>query len=166
MLNRDLQERLLKHLQGCYPHKGFSQQIATSLECDHGALCFNASYLLEHELLAGRVRYTSDGNAIAMTSQLAITAKGLDFLEDDGGLTAILGTQIVRIDANSIRDIILNQIDSADIPENEKSGIRKGLAGLTKTGLEEAVRQLVQKGLAHSPDAIPYLQTLFQNVLM
>ncbi|HCD6626292.1 TPA: hypothetical protein NDU46_005545, partial [Pseudomonas aeruginosa] len=111
------------------------------------------------------IRMTHDGRNSMMPGRLKITAAGLDFIEEDGGLTAILGTVTVRLHADSIRELIALQVENSKLSEPEKTGLLKGVKSLTKAGLEEAVKYLVQQGLARSPDAIPYLQTLFQSVV-
>lgn len=164
-VDRDLQLKILQYLRECYPTVGYTNQMAKSLEVDHDHLCRNALYLGEHDLLDGEIRISHDGSKTMLPCRFKITAKGLDFLEEDGGLSAILGTVTVRLHADSIRDLIARQVERSDLPEQEKAGLLSGLKGLTKAGLEEAVKYLVQQGLARSPDAIPHLQRLFQSVL-
>ncbi|MDT4816752.1 hypothetical protein FQZ97_498090 [compost metagenome] len=164
VIDRELQKRLLQALKECYPVQNFTTKLSEVLVVDHHQLCCNAAYLIEHGLVAGEIRLTHDGAKAMMPGRLKITAAGLDFIEADGGLTAILGAVTVRLHADSIRDLIALQVANSDLPEPEKKGLLEGLKGLTKSGLEEAVKYLVQQGLARSPDAIPYLQTLFQHV--
>lgn len=164
-IDRDLQLQILHQLRECYPAPGFTNQLAKVMEVDHDHLCRNAVYLSEHDLLDGEVRIGHDGRQTMLPCRFMITAKGLDFLEEDGGLSAILGTVTVRLHADSIRELIALQVENSDLPEPEKAGLLSGLKGLTKAGLEEAVKYLVQQGLARSPDAIPHLQRLFQSVL-
>ncbi|MGK0129806.1 hypothetical protein ACR2RM_06830 [Pseudomonas aeruginosa] len=164
-VDRELQKRLLQALAGCYPSSNFTNKLSELLGFDHHQLCCNASYLIEHGLLDGEIRMTHDGRNSMMPGRLKITAAGLDFIEEDGGLTAILGTVTVRLHADSIRELIALQVENSKLSEPEKTGLLKGVKSLTKAGLEEAVKYLVQQGLARSPDAIPYLQTLFQSVV-
>lgn len=165
VIDRELQKQLLHSLKECYPGQDFTNRLATALAVDHHQLCCNGAYLIEHGLLDGEIRMTHDGRKAMMPGRLTITAAGLDFIEEDGGLTAILGAVTVRIHADTIQDLIALQVANSDLPEPEKKGLLAGLKGLTKSGLEEAVKYLVQQGLAHSPGAIPYLQTLFQSGL-
>lgn len=164
-IDRDLQLQILHQLRECYPSPGFTTHVAKTIGADHDHLCRNAVYLQEHDLLDGEVRLSHDGRQAMMPARFKITAKGLDFIEEDGGLSAVLGTVTVRLHADSIRDLIARQVESSDLPEPEKAGLLSGLKGLKKAGLEEAVKYLVQQGLARSPDAIPHLQRLFQSVL-
>ena len=49
-----------------------------------------------------------------------ITAKGLDFLEDDGGLSAILGAITVKLDPDDLRALIAARIEESDLPTRTK----------------------------------------------
>ena len=42
-----------------------------------------------------------------------ITAKGIDFLEDDGGLSAILGVVTVKLHADTLREMLAKKIDAS-----------------------------------------------------
>ena len=88
------------------------------------------------------------------------TPAGLDFLSEDGGLSAILGVVTVKLHADTIRDMIAAKIEAAPIPANEKSALKRHLAALSETGLKAATTDLVKIGLEHLPDAIHWLQTL------
>jgi len=90
----------------------------------------------------------------------AITARGLDFLEDDGGLSAILGVVTVRLHADTIRDLIAAKIETMPISAGEKSALRRHLAALSETGLRAATTDLVTTGLDHLPDATQWLGRL------
>src|SRR5439155_24424734 len=87
-----------------------------------------------------------------------ITAAGLDFLADDGGLSAILGVVTVKLHADTIRDLIAAKIEAAPIPEAEKSMLRKRMAEVPETVLRSMTTDLVKLGLDHVPDAIHWLR--------
>lgn len=50
---------------------------------------------------------------------------------------------------------------ASDAPPEEKSALKRHLAGLSEAVLKAATTDLVRLGLAHLPDAIPWLQKLF-----
>ena len=93
----------------------------------------------------------------ATLSAASITAAGLDFLADDGGLSAILGVVTVKLHADTIRDLIGAKIDAAAIPAEQKSALKQRLAGLSGKALEAATADLVRTGLDHLPDAAHWL---------
>lgn len=77
-----------------------------------------------------------------------ITARGIDFLEDDGGLSAILGTVTVKLHADTIRDLIDAKItESKAIPEQEKPALREALKGIRDEGLKQLTTKLISHGL-------------------
>jgi hypothetical protein len=49
-----------------------------------------------------------------------ITARGLDFLEDDGGLGAILNVVTIRLEADTLRQLLETKINASDMPEADK----------------------------------------------
>ncbi len=53
------------------------------------------------------------------------------FLEDDGGLGAILNVVTIRMDAESIKTILESRIQSSDLPAEQKETV------LEKMGLQE-----------------------------
>ncbi|UQI38830.1 hypothetical protein [Vreelandella venusta] len=83
-----------------------------------------------------------------------ITARGIDFLEDDGGLSAILGTVTVKLHADTIRDLIDAKItESNTIPEQEKPALREALKGMKEEGLKQLTTRLVSYGIEQAPSA-------------
>ena len=85
-LDRQLQLKILEFLRNSYPQHGkyFNEQSFTN----HPDFMGNVKYLVEHGLIAG-----SEPRAMGEKYQLlnaTLTAQGLDFLEDDGGVSAIL----------------------------------------------------------------------------
>lgn len=152
MLNRELQRRLLTALYDIYPAKW--NRIVQELDKENpDAVTFNLYYLSEH----GLVQLNGYKN-IEMTyrpiASAGITAKGIDFIQADGGLSAILGTVTVRLHADTIRDLIEAKIlSNEEIPPEEKSSMLKSLREMP----EEAMRQLTQKligyGLEQAPSA-------------
>jgi hypothetical protein len=88
-LDRKLQLTILQELRDNYPN-----DVAV-----HRLNCFsedrqflgNLIYLREHGLVSGEITEEfSAGGSIKSMLWAIITAAGLDFIEDDGGLSAIL----------------------------------------------------------------------------
>lgn len=158
-IDRELQLQILSLLRDRYPSQGFTNQLAEQMGADHHHLCCNAAYLLEHDLLAGEIRLASDGSKSMMTSRLTITAKGLDFIEEDGGLSAVLGTVTVRLHADSVRDLIAAQIELSELDSSTKAKLIDTVKTLPAKGLEAVVTGLAREGLTRLPNAIHWLQT-------
>ena len=117
----------------------------------------NVLYLCEHGLCEAAVIPEMGPQGLQITNP-RITAKGLDFLADDGGLDAILSVVTVRFDADSIKALLAAKIDEADAPEEEKSIIRKQLDALPETALKAGMTDLVKMGLEKVPNVIEWLR--------
>lgn len=142
-----------------YPAKVWTRDIAP-LEPEEFKLVFNIAYLHEHGLLSTEIRFTSDGTNRPIWAHAALTAAGVDFLEDDGGLSAILGVVNVRLHADTVRELLAARIaEDPSLTEETKSALREAIKKQPETALSEITTRLVQAGLAHLPDAIQILQT-------
>jgi len=117
----------------------------------------NLRYLEEHGLCQSGVTIGVDGHL--SFGESTITATGLDFLEGDGGLSAILGIITVRLDGDTIRNLIDSKIEASTIPIDEKSRLRKAVANLSEASLRAATTDLVKSGLDHLPDAVRWLRS-------
>lgn len=156
LLDRALQRELLAGLAEAYPSQLPSESLG--FQQDDRAWTVNATYLAEHGLIDITSAEPYSGPYVVVTAR--ITAKGLDFLQDDGGLTAILGVVTVRLDAETIRALIEDKIEETAMPAEEKSRLTKWLSTAGSEALKEATKRLVGAALDHAPDALRLLQTL------
>ena len=155
-LDRDLQRTLLLQLRAPYPGVLRSAQLRP--DADRPEMLRNAAYLTEHGLIASEITQYLDGTIRLQSAKL--TAKGLDFLEQDGGLTAMLGVVTVRLDAETIKGLIADKIEASPLPAAEKSRLIAWLQQAGQEGLKEATKRLVVAALDHVPEALQLLQTL------
>ena len=163
-LDRELQRRILERLRQSYPAPVYARDISP-LEPDASKLVFNLAYLGEHELLETKIDFSSDGNNTPRWTRAALTAQGVDFLEDDGGLSAILGVVTVKLHAETLRDLLAARVQAdASLPEEKKSGLLADVKKLPETALQEVTKRLVQEGLARWPEALQLVQTLAHSV--
>jgi hypothetical protein len=151
-LDRDLQRKLLVQMSEAYP----DPLRIEAPEADHSPIKMNVAYLQEHGLC--RVQHLLAGRALCLDA--TITAAGLDFLEDDGGLTARRGVVIVRLEAETLRALIAARVDAAALPAEQKSAIKRHLASLSQKALEAATTFLVQEGLKSLSDLPGWLHKL------
>lgn len=156
-LDRAFQLHLLQQLAESYPRPAFHLlDYLKDLEGDdEKRYIANMAYLGEHGLVDPGVHYGLDS---VMLSEPTITARGMDFLADDGGLSAILGTVTVKLHADTIRDLLLAKVEETALPAEEKSAIRKHLSTLSAEAMKEVTKQLVQQGLHHMPNAVEWLR--------
>jgi hypothetical protein len=157
MLDRAVQRQILELLEKRYPHGAVPVQ---ELGLDTVMAAKNLRYLEEHGLCEGGIA-VGTGDYIQF-GQSTITAAGLDFLADDGGLSAILGVVTVRLHADTIKDLIRAKIETSPMLPEEKSKPRKAIDGLSEAGLKEATTGLVKIGLNHLPDAAHWMHFLTQ----
>lgn len=168
MLDRELQKRILETMREAYPGIANGVALIDLLPEAVGSkpqrgqiIATNLAYLHEHGLAETAIQISSDGKNHASFGRSKITARGLDFLADDGGLSAILGVVTVRLHADTLRELLINRVEAdASLPVTEKSGLRAAIKRLPEASLQEAAKYLVKAGLEHLPDAIHWLRTL------
>jgi len=90
-LDRKLQKDILELLAANYPRKVTVLQEHTD-ETHQQNMAANLSYLEEHGLIEAGLVYFPDGTRCSTGCK--ITAHGLDFMLQDGGLSAILGKHV------------------------------------------------------------------------
>lgn len=122
---------------------------------------FNVEYLHELELIkkphAGHYATTlmvsesppPDGDAYITGF---ITARGIDFLEDDGGLTAILGVVTVKLHSETLSALEGKILASDEIPTEEKTRLLDRLRSLPEEGAKALVHEMVKVGLSRGPE--------------
>lgn len=157
-LSRELQREMLEHLRDCYPD-GSDEVVNLG---DHEQCTGNLYYLRELSLVTLLdSEYISGERAIHLAT---ITAKGLDFIEDDGGVGAILGTVTVKLHEDTLRQLIEAKVQASDLPAEQKSGILKALREAPGETTKQLITKLVDLGMENAPRAIPLIQTLLQGV--
>lgn len=162
-LDRDYQRELLELLAKSYPRPHDVRQLVQDLKGEDGAKYLaNMAYLDEHGLVESKISYGLNGDALMGLPR--ITHRGMDFLADDGGLSAILGVVTVKLHADSIRELIASKVESASIPPAEKSKLKQHLATLSAEAMKTLAKSLVEKGLQNVPDVVHWLQTLSIHV--
>ena len=146
-LDRSLQLDLLKKLAEAYPNTTDVQRWESELP---GA-SKNLAYLDEHGLCELKLLQALGGNKPFMAR---ITAKGMDFLADDGGLSAILGVVTIKLHDDTIKSLIESKILQSDLPEPEKKRLLDQLRELPAETTKHLVLKLVDLGLEKAPTAI------------
>lgn len=127
---------------------------------EHGLEVVTATigYMESHGLLKTIPRKRM--GTIDSYAEITITHEGIDYISDDGGLTAELGVVTVRLEAETIHTLIMAQIECTDAPRHEKNLLRRQLEALPEEGLRHLTSQLIRQGLEAAPDAIRLLRTL------
>ncbi|MGY4876488.1 hypothetical protein ACLUEY_01225 [Vreelandella aquamarina] len=159
MVNRELQRDILDMLKkGQLKHTNFMlARISETATLEEAR--FNINYLVDLNLIENgdakpminRWVVGSDEPAVTPSEILIsgrVTAKGVDFLEEDGGISATLATVTVKLHADTIRDLIDAKIvESNAIPDDDKPALREALKGMKEEGLKQLTTRLVSYGL-------------------
>jgi len=155
-LDRDLQLKILTELESHYPNNS----EVPKMKCYEKGQKFsgNMFYLEEHELLTGE--FSSFMSCPKEMSTAQITAGGLDFLEDDGGLKAILSKVTIKFDNDDLQTIIETSLNNKDIPPEKKSEILKTIKSLPSEGIKNLYKHLISYGLDKTPDVADLIQSL------
>lgn len=75
------------------------------------------TYLEEHRLVTSKAPVLLSASRIQLSK---ITAQGIDFLADDGGLPALLNVVTVRLDGGSLKALLSQKVEAAALPAEEK----------------------------------------------
>ena len=153
-LDRLLQLQMLQALKESYPaHRPhFSQQFDSNPD-----FIPNLRYLYGHGLLTGiEVKTLSAHNL----QNVKITEAGLDFLEDDGGIGAILRTVTVKLDADQLRQILSTKVQTLSISEEKKVSALDTIRKLPTEILNKLAIRFFEKGIEQIPNLLEVLQNV------
>lgn len=155
-MDRAYQRQLLERLADAYPKTLEAVDLGAS-DTDP-RLAFNLAYLAGHGLVTAQFQASTDGPHWLV--EAAATHAGLDFLQADGGLSAVLGTVTVRFEADTLRAIIAARVSAADAPAEDKSKVMAWLKDASSEALKTATQRLVEASLDRLPQALQLLTTL------
>lgn len=150
MLDRQLQRTLLERMAEVYPLSWDMDGVLGQF--DELILQANLAYLAEHGLITDALLIGVD-RSVSFAAP-TITAHGMDFLEDDGGLTAILGVVTIKIDDETLRKLLDRHIDALPASADEKSMLRRTLDGLLPTAGKAVLERLIGLGVNQLPGTV------------
>ena len=149
-LDRKLQLDILRALRDVYPADAGKLPFA-----EDPNLLGNLWYLHEHGLIEGTAVRSRD----PVFAPRTITALGLDFLEDDGGLSAILGTVTIKFDPDDLRSLMAERVESSDLPAEERNRLAHVMRSLPEQALRDLITRLVNESVTRWPEALQLFQT-------
>jgi len=153
-LDRELQLNLLNLLADKYPKQ-------LPLRPNNGAdplVVANLTYLAEHGLVE-LVKNRAISSGGLKFESAAITAKGMDFLAGDGGLSAIFGVVIVKLHDETIRHLLEARIESSNLPPDDKKRWLDQLRELRGESIKHLTMKLLDAGLENWPAALAAIRT-------
>lgn len=164
ILDRELQRKLLTDLSEVYPFRyDFSKDFQHGSE-DYDKAVANLYYLQSHGLVTEKSILVSKfigGRGQVQFGLAEITHKGMDFLADDGGLSAILGTITIKFETEQLKSILAAKIMSSNLTAERKTTMIDGIKELPAEGLKHLTTKIVDVGW----DNLDSLMALIQGSL-
>ena len=144
-LDRNHQLKILEYLRDYY-HCPADARVNEQSFFHNEDYLMNLKYLYEYGLVKGYESKTIGKREFSLGG-VEITAKGLDLLEDDGGVGAILRSVVVKFDAENIRRIMKEKVLSFNIPDEQKTSLVGKIKNFSGKALETITLKLLEKGL-------------------
>lgn len=157
-ISREAQRAILSKLAEAYP--GTRTTLNLTRGFPGAVVLANIAYLEEHDLLRG----LNDASGLMAGPHWKITAKGLDFLEDDGGLSAILNVTTVRLEADTLKALISAHIDELPAPAEEKSRMKEAIKDISADALKDLAKSLIAQAMKHGPQAYEALRGIASSL--
>ena len=157
-LDRVLQKEILHAISGGYSTLPMQMPLDGMSEEEKDRHITNLLYLEAHGLIQAGLTQFHDGTW-ASDATPKITHKGLDFLADDGGLSAILDVVTIKIHDDTIRSLIEARIQAADLPPEEKTGLLNQLRELRGESIKHLTMKLLDVGVESLPTLLRLIQT-------
>ncbi|ALQ94278.1 hypothetical protein XFPR_07105 [Xylella fastidiosa] len=159
--NRNRQRRLLELAREVYPWPAAINAINTP-EFDMNIIRAEVHYLAGHGLI--ECEGTSINESDDWAFMITLTPRGIDFLAEDGGLSAILGVVNVRLTQDTVRDLLLQRIVDCDADNTVKGKVIEQIKSLPASGIQKIAEKVLEASLRNLPDAIRWLQTVIPTL--
>ncbi len=148
-LDREYQKTILGKLLESYPtYESFFEWFKAQPDTDKEKYAANMLYLEGHGLVISRVQIGID-RRISIAIPPELTSKGIDFISDDGGLSAILGTVTVKLHDETIRNLIETKIMLSNLPHSDKRKFVDALKQLPAESIKHLTMKILDLGLSN-----------------
>lgn len=161
-LNRHLQREILGRVADAYPASLKTEDL--NVEAGTADVVRNIYYLHSHGLIDA-IFSKEMGYQIQRPYTIKATHKGLDFLADDGGLSAILGVVTVRLHEDTVRQMITMKLECSDLPEEERRPLLQAVRELPGEAIKQLTTRLLDLGMDNLPRAAELIHKALQNGL-
>lgn len=155
-IDREVQNKLLQRLADEYPQPVEALELGRGI--DPQLLDPTIAYLEEHGLV--RATFIGSLNMGSPLLEAKITARGIDFLADDGGLGAILAVVTVKMHEDTLKQLIASKLEAADLPPQDKKRFLDQLRELPGETTKHLALKLVDVGLENWHKALPLIQSM------
>lgn len=153
LLQREFQNQILRVLSEQYP--ATVDLGAAGLDKDGRQLAYNLAYLEEHRLITAIWTHPLSGDPFAGMAR--ITAAGIDFISDDGGLSAILGVVTVKLHEDTIKSLLIEKVESSSANGSVRAKLIEQIKSLPAAATKELTMAAIKRGVADMPDFIHWL---------
>ncbi len=160
-IDRELQQKVLILLKERYPENVTDEDFEKMLslaEFDQKHLIGNMRYLEESGHIKLGMTDETDIYSVNI-SAISITNDGIDFLEADGGLSAIKNTFIPHIHRLWLENLLATSEDSQKTSA-EKHLISSQLQRLPGVAIEHLTKKLMDLGLSHTADGFQLIRSV------
>ena len=157
-IDRLFQNQILNIAAKCYPCSVNYELDELFKDIDEQKIAANLCYLAKHKLIEDNPIEISVDRIISL-GNICITHRGLDFLADDGGLSAILGVVTVKFEADTLKAILANRINQSDLSPDDKQSMTDALRELPAESIKHLTTKLLDAGLDNLPNAIVLIGT-------
>lgn len=147
-IDRTFQLDLLTRCADAYP-RGIQFYMEDQID---PKLVVNALYLEGHGLVKCDKFIPMTGD-IAIV-EVTITERGIDFISDDGGLSAILGVVTVKLHEDTLKQLVERKIAESDLPPEQKSVWLEALRQAPGTAMKHLTEKLVDEALTQGANAL------------
>ncbi|KAB2792572.1 hypothetical protein F9K96_05365 [Brucella anthropi] len=158
LLDRSMQREILLGVRRLYPDYTKLKSICAEVKLQPFA--FNIGYLEDHGLI--QVKWVDSFRRIE-PAQACITAKGIDFLEDDGGLSAILGVVTVKLHEDTLKALLIEKIEASVQSPTVRANLIAKVKSLPAEMTKEVALAALKTGLSHVPDIAVWLGKQFAS---
>lgn len=153
---RVLHEKILLKCIDVYPgYTKFAQFVSEFSEYSEEEMSANIVYLAEHGLISIRQRTSDD--PYSFLDHMRATVSGIDFMLNDGGISAIIKVHTVRLH-NDTLTALEDIISVANLPEPDRASIVSKLRDLPADAIKHLTNELLTKAIVAAPAALQIIQ--------
>lgn len=162
ILDRHLQRTILTTLAECYPADVDILTKYHKWHEDTKVTFANLNYLWAHELVVMTMENDLDGEW--HIRNLSISHKGLDFLSDDGGLSAILNVVTIKLHPETLQALLVSKVEASDLPTEQKQSLLCQIRELRGEAAKHLVTKIIDYGLDQGPAAMHWLTAAIKSL--
>jgi hypothetical protein len=150
-IDREYQKNLLSFLLEDFPsYENSFEHCKMLADEDSDKYVANVEYLQRHGLLEDGVSldFAMDGTPfVSIKAFPKITEAGIDFMLDDGGLSAILHVKTVKIHPDSIKALLEERVRASDLTDSDKSSLVQKIRHLPEASAKTLLDKLLDRGI-------------------